>query len=125
MSAQDFSPTSSASSEDYATNAVIPLLEEHVEVGKRVVDTGTLRLQKHTEERTETIEVPLTSVRWKVEHVAVNQVVTERPATRQEGETTVYPVVEERVTVLRELVLLERFASRVRLSPRLRSLVTF
>lgn len=107
MAEQDFSPFSAALSEAAPRHSVIPLLEEQLEVGKRIVGTGTVRLQKHTEERTETIEVPLTSVQWQVEHVPVNQVVAEQPAIRQEGETTVYPVVEERVTILRELVLLE------------------
>lgn len=107
MSEQDFFPVSVTPSQDSALDEVIPLMEEQLEVGKRVVSTGTVRLRKHTEERTETIEVPLTSVQWQVEHVPMNQVVPEAPPIRQEGETTVYPVVEERVTILRELVLLE------------------
>ena len=107
MSEQDFSPVSTPLSHDIAPDAVIPLMEEQLEVGKRIVSTGTVRLRKHTEERTETIEVPLASVQWQVEHVPVNQVVPVAPAIRQEGDTTVYPVVEERVTILRELVLVE------------------
>ncbi len=107
MSEQDLSPVSVTPSQNIALDEVIPLMEEQLEVGKRVVSTGTVRLRKRTKERTETVEVPLTSVQWQVEHVPVNQVVTEQPAIRQEGETTVYPVVEERMTILRELVLLE------------------
>ena len=107
MSEQDFSRVSTTPSLDVTQDAIIPLMEEQLEVGKRVVSTGTVRLRKHTEERAETIEVPLTSVQWQVEHVPVNQVVREAPAIRQEGETTVYPVVEERVTIFRELVLTE------------------
>ena len=107
MSKQDFSPISLTPSQGSALNEVIPLMEEQLEVGKRVVSTGTVRLRKHTEERTETIEVPLTTVQWQVEHIPINRVVLEEPAIRQEGETTVYPVLEERVTMLRELVLLE------------------
>ena len=107
MSPQDFSSVQATFTEDALEDAVIPLLEERLAVGKRTVETGTVRLHKHTEERTETLEVPLTSVQWQVEHVPVNQVVSEQPAIRQEGETTVYPVMEERVTILRELVLLE------------------
>ena len=107
MSEQDFSPVTTDPSQDTAQDAVIPLMEEQLEVGKRVVSTGTVRLRKHTEERTKRIEVPLTSVQWQVEHVPINQVVTEQPAIRQDGETTVYPVLEERITILRELVLLE------------------
>ncbi len=86
---------------------VIPLLSEQLVVTKRVVETGTVRLQKHLEERTETIEVPLTSIRYDVIHVPVNEVVSEPPAIRYEGETTVYPVLGERLVVTRETVLLE------------------
>lgn len=107
MSEPAFSSASTAFPKDTSTDAIIPLVEEKLEISKRSVQTGTVRLRKLAEERTETIEVPLTSVRWQVEHVPVNLVVAEQPAIRQEGDTTVYPVMEERVTILRELVLLE------------------
>lgn len=86
---------------------IIPLLSEQLVVTKRVVETGVVRLQKHLEERTETIEVPLTSVRYEVEHVPVNQVVSGPPGIRYEGDTTVYPVLGERLVVTKETVLLE------------------
>lgn len=90
-----------------AEEQVIPLIEEQLVVGKRTVETGTVRLHKHTEERTETVRTPLLQVTWQVEHVPVGQVIEDAPAIRQEGETTVYPVVEERLVVRREMVLVE------------------
>ena len=98
---------SSFATANAAQDQVIPLMSEQLEVSTRTVETGTVRLSKHTEERTETLDIPLTRVQWQVEHVPVNRVVGEKPDIRQEGETTVYPVVEERLVVLRELVLLE------------------
>lgn len=86
---------------------VIPLLSEKLSVTKRVVETGTVRLTKRVEEHTETVEIPLTNVAWEVEHVPLDRVVEEEPPVRYEGDTTVYPVMAERVTVLRELVLVE------------------
>lgn len=86
---------------------VISLVEEQVVVGKRMVETGTVRLHKHTEERSETVRTPLQQVTWQVEHVPVGRVIEGAPAIRQEGDTTVYPVVEERLVVRREMILVE------------------
>lgn len=90
-----------------AEGQVIPLIEEQLVVSKRTVETGTVRLHKHTEERVEEVRVPLTEVRWQVEHVPVGRVVESAPGIRQEGDTTVYPVIEERLVVRREIVLVE------------------
>ena len=86
---------------------VIPLIAEELEVGKRTVETGVVRLHKHTEERIETVEAPLTRLRYQVEHVPIDRVITEEPAVRYEGETTIYPVLEENLVVVRELRLRE------------------
>ena len=107
MSKEDISPPPSLLARELTEETLIPLLEEQLTVSKRVVETGVIRLHKHTEERTETIEVPLQQVAWEIERVPVNQVIAEQPVMRVEGETTVYPVIEERVTVVRQLVLLE------------------
>ena len=42
-----------------------------------------------------------------MEHVTVDRVVPVVPEIRHEGETTIYPVMEERLVVTRELVLKE------------------
>ena len=107
MSEQDLPPVAVDEAQKIIEQAAISLLEEELDVSKRVVETGIVRLHKQTEERSETVEVPLTRIEWQVDHVPINQVVMEQPTIRQEGETTIYPVVEERVTILRELVLVE------------------
>ncbi len=96
-----------AESENLEASTTIPLIAEDLLVGKRTVSTGTVRLQKHTEERTETIDVPLTHVTYSVERVPVGRIVAEPPPMRQEGDTTIYPVIEERVVITRELHLRE------------------
>src|SRR5579875_1789458 len=40
--------------------AVIPLVAEQIRVGKEQVETARVRLHRQTEERTETVTVPLT-----------------------------------------------------------------
>ncbi len=107
MAAEQRSQAEEHLSEPSGEQAVIALSEEQIVINKRFVETALVRLHKFTEERTETIEVPLTSVTWGVEHVPMDRVLVQTPGIRQEGKTTVYPVVEERVTILRELVLVE------------------
>ncbi|MGI4756535.1 MAG: YsnF/AvaK domain-containing protein [Janthinobacterium lividum] len=85
----------------------IPLIAEHLDVTTHLRQTGVVRLQKVVEERTETVEVPLTSRVWDVKHVPVDRVVEEVPDVRQVGDTTIYPVMEERLVVVRQLVLKE------------------
>ena len=86
---------------------VIPIIEEQLQVGKRVVETGTVRLQRHSVERVESLELPLETVSWSVERVAKNELINEVPAPRHEGDYIFYPVVEERVVITRQLVLVE------------------
>ena len=93
--------------EQVTEEVVIPLVAEQLVVDKRVVETGTVRLHVRTEEHVEVVEAPLLQVQYTVEHVALGQVVEAVPPIRYEGETTVYPVLEERLIVRREMVLVE------------------
>ncbi len=86
---------------------VVPVMEETLSVGKRVVETGKVLLHKSVEEREQALDVPLAVRTYEVERVALDRVVPALPETRQEGATTVYPVVEERLVVHKELVLVE------------------
>ncbi len=95
------------STPDERGELVIPLVGETLQLGKRTVETGTVRLHIAVEEQTETVEIPLTRTRWDIQHVPINKVVADAPLTRVEGATTVYPVMAERLVVTRELVLVE------------------
>ncbi len=87
---------------------VISVVEERLEVGKRLVDTGrTLRVQKHVREVPVQLREELAGETVSVERVPVGRAVSEPPAVRQEGEFTIIPVVEERLVVRKELVLVE------------------
>ncbi len=91
---------------------VIPLVAEAMQVGKAQVETGRVRVRRETEEHVETVTVPLTDVRWEMEHVPIGQVVTTQPEIRQVGETIIFPLVEERMLVKRELWLKEEVHMR-------------
>ncbi|WP_437964216.1 DUF2382 domain-containing protein [Sorangium sp. So ce260] len=86
---------------------IVPVVAQELEVKKRTVESGRVRITKQVHERVESVAEPLVSERVVVERVAVNQVVTATPATRQEGDTLIVPVVEEVLFVEKRLVLKE------------------
>lgn len=86
---------------------VIPLAREELEVGKRLYQSGKVVVKKTLQERPETVEVPLEKVSLEVKRVPINELVGEAPATRQEGDTLIIPVVEEVVVVEKRLCLVE------------------
>ncbi len=86
---------------------VIPVSEEQVVVGKRTVTTGKVRLHKTVQEYEEVLNESLAVRTFDVERVVLNQPVEAAPSIRQEGETTVYPLVEERLILTKQLVLRE------------------
>ena len=100
-------PANGAAANGVTDDNVIPLVEEHIEVGKQQVETGRVRLQRETEEHVQTVSVALANVNWEVEHVPVERLVEAQPEVRQVGETLIFPLVEERMVVRRELWLRE------------------
>lgn len=85
----------------------LPVIEEVVEVNKRVVPTGAVRIHKTTSAREETVDVPLYSETFDVRHVPLNRVIDGPAPIRQEGDTIIYPVVEEVLVVSKQLILRE------------------
>ena len=86
---------------------VIPVLEEHLDVTKQVVETGRVRLVKTVEEFPQTVSTPLTREEFSIERIPVEQYIQEAPPVRVEGETTIYPVLREVVVVEKRLLLVE------------------
>ena len=97
---------------------LIPLVEEQLQVRKRTVETGKVSLQKSSEAFEVLIDEALAVNTWKVARVPRNEVVKEAPASRQEGSTTIYPVIEERLILTKELVLVEEIYVTRELSER-------
>ena len=85
----------------------IALMEEQLHITTRPVETGQVTLIKTVHETDETVTVPLLREEYNVERRAINQYVDELPITRQEGQTTIYPVVKEVLVVQKRLLLVE------------------
>ncbi len=88
-------------------SVTVPLMAETLRVTKREVVTGGVRLTKRVTEREETVDEPLLRADVQVERVPINQVVTEAPQARQEGDTLVVPILEEVLVIEKRLMLTE------------------
>ena len=101
--------------ETTSEKVVIPVIEERVVFGKRIVETGKVRISKKVSEHEEIIDEPLFREEVSVERVEINQNIDEVPKVRSEGDTMIIPVVEERVLVKKQLVLVEELHVRKQL----------
>jgi uncharacterized protein (TIGR02271 family) len=90
-----------------AAPRVIPVIQEDLVAGKRVVETGVTRIKKKIHEREETVDLPLIKGEVQVERVLVDQFVEELPEVRHVGDTLIVPVMEEVLVVEKRLLLKE------------------
>ena len=88
-------------------SVTVPLMEETLSITKREVVTGGVRLVKRVTEREETVDEALLREDVRVERVPINRLVTETPASRQEGDTLIVPILEEVLVVEKRLMLTE------------------
>lgn len=86
---------------------VVPVVEEVLDIARQRVETGRVRVQKLVHERTEVVDEPLLRDTVMVTHVPVNRVIEQPIGVRQEGDTLIVPVLEERLVVEKRLVLVE------------------
>ncbi len=99
-------PASSASP-DGSVPVVIPVIQERLEIGKREVEIGRLRVQKRVSEEEQTVDEPLMADEIIIERVPINRFAEEPTPARMEGETTVVPLFEERIVLQKRLILRE------------------
>jgi uncharacterized protein (TIGR02271 family) len=86
---------------------VVPVVEETAVVYKERVVTDRVRLHKQVHEDRQVLDIPVRTETLEVERVPVGRFVEAAPAIRHEGDTTVYPVVEEVLVVEKRLRLVE------------------
>ena len=89
---------------------VIPVLQEALQVGKRVVDTGSgVRIRKTVAEREQIVDQPLLRDELVIEHVPIGQIVAaaQLPTTRYDGDTLIVPILEEVLVVEKQIRLKE------------------
>src|SRR5688500_2155289 len=101
---RDRSAAAAASRESIAK---IPVVEESARIEKRVHETGRVVVHVEPHEVVQSVDVPLVEEHVDVRRVPVNRFVDGPVPTRQEGETTIVPVMEEVLVVEKKLMLRE------------------
>lgn len=92
----------------------LPLVEERLEVGKRQINLGEVRLHKTVEQFEETTPVHLTHDDIEVQRVPVKPGEQKSMETHNEGEWLVIPVLREVAVVKKEVVVIEEIRIRKR-----------
>jgi uncharacterized protein (TIGR02271 family) len=87
--------------------AKIPVVEESARIEKRTHETGRVVVHVEPRDVVQSVDVPLVEERVDVRRVPVNRFVDGPVPTRQEGDTTVVPVMEEVLVVEKRLMLRE------------------
>ena len=90
-----------------ADETIVPVVEETSVVHKKQVVTEAVRLHKRIREDEEVLDIPVQTEAIEVERVPVDRWVDAPVEVRREGDTTVYPVVEEVLVVEKRLRLVE------------------
>ena len=86
---------------------VVPVVAEEVEIGRRTIETGTVRVRKVVRTAEQTIDEPVFREDVEVERVAINRVLDGPVEARQEGDTLIVPLLEEVLVVEKRLILRE------------------
>ena len=86
---------------------VVPLIAEEIQISKKTVETGGVRVHKTVREDVRRIDEPIIREHLDVERVEINQFVENAPAIRYEGDVMIVPVLEEVVVTQKRLLLRE------------------
>ncbi len=95
-------------------NLVVPVVHEVLDVQKRWVESGRVRVTKVVHEHEEVVDEPLLREEVEVERIAINRAVDGPVAIRHEGDVMIVPILEEVLVVEKRLVLKEELHIRRR-----------
>lgn len=90
-----------------AERIVMPVVAETLDVQKRKVETGGVRIRKIVHEREEVVDEPLMREEVQVKRVPVNRVVDAPVPVRHVGNTMIISLLEEVLVVEKRLMLKE------------------
>ncbi|MBV9825178.1 MAG: YsnF/AvaK domain-containing protein [Alphaproteobacteria bacterium] len=84
-----------------------PVLEETAYIKRVVRETDRILINTSVQERTEFVDIDLSSGEAVIERVAINLFVDEAPPIRQEGDLIIVPLLEEVLVTEKKLLLRE------------------
>ena len=88
-------------------SVVVPVVAEQLEVEKRTVEGGGVRIRKTVSEREEVVDEPLMREEVQVRRVPVNKVVEGPVPVRHVGDTMIVSLLEEVLVVEKRLMVKE------------------
>ena len=97
-----------------SADATLPLVDEHLSVEKRKVETGRVRISTIVDERQEWVRENLVREEISIERVRMDRLVDQPPRMRQDGDVLIIPLVEEVLVVEKKLMLREELRVRTR-----------
>ena len=83
------------------------VLQEQVNIDKKIVESGKVVIHKKVYKEEKVVEVPVSHEEVEIKKITINKYVTEAPAIRYEGNTTIIPVMEEVAVIEKKLLLVE------------------
>jgi uncharacterized protein (TIGR02271 family) len=92
--------------------AVVPVIEETPSIRKEKVTTGKIRVERKTTRELKKIQIPVKIEEIEIKRIPFNERVVEIPQTRVEGDTTIIPLIEERIVMERHYILKEEVRVR-------------
>ena len=99
---------------DSSETLVVPVIVEELEVQKRIVETGKVRITKIVHERETIVDEPFLRDEVEVERVLIDRVVDAPVPVRYEDDTMIVPIMEEVLVIEKRLVLKEELYIRKR-----------
>lgn len=90
-----------------ASKMILPLIAEELEISKRLKETGRLRISKRVNSTPSIVEEQLRHEHYEVKRVPMNQTLDQPVEARKEGDTLIFPVLEEVLVIEKRLVLVE------------------
>jgi uncharacterized protein (TIGR02271 family) len=96
-----------AGNESSSQPLVVPVMVEELDVQKRQVETGRVRIHKTVREHEELVDEPLFHEEVVIERVPIGRVVEEAIPIRYEGDTMIVSLLEEVPVIEKRLVLKE------------------
>jgi uncharacterized protein (TIGR02271 family) len=87
----------------------IKLIEEKLVISKEIVETGKVHIRKTVTEEVASVNIPITNEIYQVERVEVPLRTLDSPPEpmRQDGDTTIIPVVREITVVQKKYQVIE------------------
>ena len=91
-----------------AERLTIPVIEEQVKIGKKIVETGKVHISKVVYEDVDQYTIPFLEEHVSVERIPKNEYVEVMPpAVRYEGDVMIIPVLKEVAVVEKRIMLVE------------------